>query len=502
MRYFCAGSGGPQKSVTMKTNRIQLITYADRMGTPNLAELRRLLQTDLDGLVGGLHILPFFDPIDGEDAGFDPIDHTRVDPRLGDWEDIRLLGQDFVLMGDVIVNHMSAQSRQFTDYLEKGEASEFSSLFLTFDKVFPQGASGEDLLRIYRPRPGFPFTKFRLKDGEQRLIWTTFTSNQVDIDVNSPAGSSYLETILDTYEQAGIRMIRLDAAGYAIKKHGTSCFMIDETFAFIADFEEKARRRGMEVLVEIHSHYQTQIEIASRVGYVYDFALPVLVLDCLYNRTAGNLKKWIGIRPTNTVTVLDTHDGIGIVDVASEGDKPGLIPDEVLDGIVDSMHKKNEGRSLLATGAAASNLDLYQVNCTYFEALGKNEKEYLIARAIQFFLPGIPQVYYVGLFGDDNDMDLLSRTGVGRDINRHYYTLEEIRAKLDTPLVRKLSELMRFRNTHTSFDGTFTLLESAENELKLEWRNGREWAALELNLAQLDMRIRFTEGEQVRSIAI
>jgi sucrose phosphorylase len=479
----------------MKTNSIQLITYADRMGTPSLKELRELMQTELEGLFGGLHLLPFFDPIDGEDAGFDPIDHTRVDPRLGDWEDIRLLGQDLVLMGDVIVNHMSAQSLQFKDYLERGEASEFSTLFLTFDKVFPTGAAGEDLLRIYRPRPGFPFTKFRLKDGEQRLIWTTFTSNQVDIDVNSRAGNLYLETILDTYEKAGIRMIRLDAAGYAIKKQGTSCFMIDETFEFIADFEEKAGKRGMEVLVEIHSHYQTQIEIASRVGYVYDFALPVLVLDCLYNRNASNLKKWIGIRPTNTVTVLDTHDGIGIVDVASEGEKPGLIPDQVLDGIVETMHSRNEGRSLKATGSAASNLDLYQVNCTYFEALGKNEKEYLIARAIQFFLPGIPQLYYVGLFGDENDMELLARTGVGRDINRHYYTRDEIRNKLKTPLVRNLSRLMRFRNSHPSFEGEFQLLDTEDFRIALRWDRDQDWSILNIDLTDMHAEMTYSDGK-------
>ncbi len=486
----------------MKMNSIQLITYADRMGTPTLKELQTLLQTELNGLFGGLHLLPFFDPIDGADTGFDPIDHTRVDPRLGDWEDIHLLSQDFVLMGDVIVNHMSAQSHQFTDYLEKGEASEFSSLFLTFDQVFPEGASGEDLLNIYRPRPGFPVTRFRLKDGKQRLIWTTFTSNQVDIDVNSRAGSLYLESILDTYERAGIRMIRLDAAGYAIKKQGTSCFMIDETFEFIADFEEKARRRGMEVLVEIHSHYQTQIEIASRVGYVYDFALPVLVLDCLYNRNASNLKKWIGIRPTNTVTVLDTHDGIGIVDVASEGEKPGLIPDQVLDGIVETMHSRNEGRSLKATGSAASNLDLYQVNCTYFEALGKDEKEYLIARAIQFFLPGIPQLYYVGLFGDDNDMTLLARTGVGRDINRHYYTREEIRAKLETTLVQNLSKLMRFRNTHPSFEGECQLVDTVDSRISLRWDCDQNWSLLDIDLEEMRAEISFSHGKGKESLEI
>ena len=291
-------------------------------------------------------------------------------------------------MADLIVNHVSAQSPQFIDYQKNGGVSESASMFLTYDKVFPGGASEQELVGIYRPRPGFPFTTMRISGEGKKLIWTTFTSNQVDIDVHSPAGEAYLDNILNTFEKAGITMIRLDAAGYAIKKRGTNCFMIEETFDFIAGLAEKAAQRGIAVLVEIHSFYATQIEIAKRVGYVYDFALPVLVLDTLFNRNTANLKRWLAISPRNAFTVLDTHDGIGIIDVASEEGRPGLIADHVLDGIVNKIHENSEGRSLKATGAAASNLDLYQVNCTYFEALGRNRFHYLMARAIQFFRAG------------------------------------------------------------------------------------------------------------------
>src|SRR5438552_2413060 len=96
--------------------------------------------------------------------------------------------------------------------------------------------------------------------------------------------------------------------------------------------------------------------------------------------------------------------------------------------LVETIHERSAGQSRKATGAAASNLDLYQVNCTFYDALGRRDDEYLLARAIQFFAPGIPQVYYTGLFGGVNDMELLARTGVGRDINRHYYTAGEIAA--------------------------------------------------------------------------
>lgn len=480
-------------------NKIQLITYVDRIGCKKVSDLKNLIDNELKGLFGGVHILPFFYPIDGADAGFDPIDHALVDPRLGDWTDVKSLSGSVEIMADLIVNHVSAKSAHFKDYVEKGDDSEYASLFLTYETVFPGGATEKELTQIYRPRPGFPFTMMKI-GGEKKLIWTTFTSGQIDIDVFSEGGKAYLDNILNTFEKAGITMIRLDAAGYAIKKRGTSCFMIDETFDFIGELAAKAKEKGIEVLVEIHSFYQTQIEIAKRVGYVYDFALPVLVLDTLYNRTAANLKRWLEISPRNAFTVLDTHDGIGIIDVASEAGKPGLIDDATLDEIVNTMHRKNEGKSLKATGEAASNLDLYQVNCTYFEALGKDEMSYLMARAIQFFVPGIPQVYYVGLFGDENDMALLSTSNVGRDINRHYYSREEIGEKLATPMVKKLQKLMLFRNNHPAFEGEFELLDTADSVLKIKRKNGEEWAQLHINLSQNTMEITFSDWEGRRKI--
>lgn len=473
-------------------NKIQLITYVDRLGAGNIGKLKELFENELNGLFGGVHILPFFFPIDGEDAGFDPINHLTVDPVLGDWKDIKQLSQCTEIMSDMIVNHVSAKSEQFTDYLQKGENSDFAGMFLNFEKVFPHGALQDDLLRIYRPRPGFPFTTFKFNDGSEKLIWTTFTSNQIDIDVKSPQGKKYLNDILGTFQQAGIKMIRLDAAGYAVKSKGTSCFMIDETFDFISSLTKKAQKLGIEVLVEIHSYYKTQIEIAKKVDYVYDFALPVLVLDTLFNKNADNLKNWLEISPRNAFTVLDTHDGIGIVDVASENNNPGLIDDQVLNKIVEQIHDNSNKQSLKATGAAASNLDLYQVNCTYYDALGRDDNAYLIARAIQFFVPGIPQIYYVGLLAGENDMELLAKTNVGRDINRHYYTKEELTAHLKKPVVQKLKQIMVLRNNHQAFNGEFTLEKSPSNELTIKWNNDKEWALLNIDLKKMKMCIEFS----------
>lgn len=479
-------------------NQVQLITYVDRFGGGGLRELAALLQGPLQGVFGGVHLLPFFFPIDGADAGFDPIDHTRVDPRLGGWGDVKALTGALDLMADVIVNHMSTDSPQFRDWSERGDASPYAGLFLTLASVFPQGATESDLLALYRPRPGLPFTVATLRDGRRQVLWTTFTPQQADIDVRHPQGRAYLENILDTLAAAGVRMVRLDAVGYAIKKAGGSGFMMPETFAFIGEFAQSARTRGIEVLVEIHSYHQRQIEIAKQVDWVYDFALPPLVLHAFFFGTAAPLKAWVRIRPANALTVLDTHDGIGIIDIGADASdraaRPGLVPPEELDALVERIHANSGGTSRKATGAAASNLDLYQVNCTYFDALGGDERAYLLARAVQFFLPGVPQVYYVGLLAGANDMELLTRTGVGRDINRRHYDAAAIDVALKRPVVGRLLDLIRLRNTHPAFGGRFTMPERADAVLALRWEAGANSIELEVDFASRQYRLQATDG--------
>src|SRR3954467_14249744 len=164
-------------------NQVQLITYIDRISGGGIADLHSLLKGPLHGTFGGVHVLPFFHPIDGADAGFDPIDHTQVDPRLGAWDDVAALAERVDVMADVIVNHISRHSPQFVDWDGKGDDSPYAGMFLTYSRVFPQGARESDLLALSTPRPTLPFTKHTNARGEHILLWTTFTSDQIDIDV-------------------------------------------------------------------------------------------------------------------------------------------------------------------------------------------------------------------------------------------------------------------------------------------------------------------------------
>ena len=469
-------------------NQAHLIAYVDRLTGGTFRDLEALLDGPLAGAFGGIHVLPFFHPIDGADAGFDPIDHTRVDPRLGTWDDVASLARGTDVVADVIVNHVSRSSPQFQDYLQLGEQSPFAGLFLTYARVFPKGARASDLAALYTLRPGLPFTKYETAAGPA-VLWTTFTSEQIDIDVEHARGRQYLADVLARLHAAGVRAIRLDAVGHAVKKAGTSSFMIPETFAFIAEFTAQAHALGMEVLVEVHGYHRDQIEVARQVDWVYDFALPPLVLHTLYTGEISPLLRWLVIQPRNAVTVLDTHDGIGVLDVdASRGPAPapGLLPRRDIEALVDRIHERSGGSSRVASGNAAGNVDASQINCTFYDALGRRDSEYLIARAIQCFTPGVPQIYYVGLLAGVNDLELLRRSGVGRDVNRHYYTAPELQRELTRPVVQSLLALLRLRNTHAAFAGDFQARPSGAGGLLFEWVNGAEFARLDVSLA--DMR--------------
>ena len=209
------------------------------------------------------------------------------------------------------------------------------------------------------------------------------------------------------------------------------------------------------------------------------------MLHTLATGDTAALRHWLDVRPTNAVTVLDTHDGIGVVDVGPdqiEPHAPGLLTADQVDALVESIHHRSGGQSREATGWAASNVDVYQVNCTFYDALGRDDARHVAARAIQLFTPGIPQVYYVGLLAGANDMDLLARTGVGRDINRHRFDAEEVEAAWDRWPVRTVLELIRLRRSHPAFGGRFRVGGEGA-ELVLAWEHGDATARLVLDAA-------------------
>lgn len=481
-------------------NGVQLITYADRFGGGGLSTVNELLTGPLQGVFTGVHLLPFYFPYDGADAGFDPADHSLVDPRLGDWESVRRIAETHDVTADLIANHISDESPQFRDFMAKGDDSQFASMFLDPAAVFDDSPTEAQLAAIYRPRPGAPFTTKTLADGSQRRLCTTFTPHQIDLEVTDEQARRYLIEVLDLLAAAGVAQVRLDAIGYAIKTAGTSCFMTSETDEFIRELGAEARARSIESLLEIHSHHAGQIHASKLADRIYNFALPPLVLHALYTGVVTPLRDWLEAGPRNVVTVLDTHDGIGIIDAGPDGEHPGLLDPRQVDDLVHGIHEASDGQSVLATGAAASNLNLYQVNCSIYSALGCDDDRYLMARLLQFMAPGVPQVYYAGLLAAPNDMHLLEATGVGRDINRPHYSRAGVVAALEQPVVRRLLAMARFRNSHPAFGGDFNVSTASRSQLVLTRETEAASIRVRLDFADVSFELEATGNGQSRTM--
>ena len=145
---------------------------------------------------------------------------------------------------------------------------------------------------------------------------------------------------------------------------------------------------------------------------------------------------------------------------------------------------------------------IYQLTCTYYDALKRNDDAYIAARAIQFFAPGIPQVYYVGLLAGQNDLELMEASGELRDINRHFYSLDEVDEAVNQPVVRRLVKLMEFRSSHPAFDGVFHLMYSNDSSVAMCWRNGEFHAELFVDLNFKKSTIRYVDVKSKRWLSL
>lgn len=433
-------------------NKIMLITYANSMGK-NLGELHKIINKHYRKAVGGIHILPFYPS--SADRGFAPIRYDMVDGNFGSFDDIERLGDDYYLMFDFMVNHISAQSEFYRDFLKNKDASPYKDMFIRYKDFWENGEPTKaqtDL--IYKRKPRAPYVEAQFADGSTEKIWCTFCEEQIDLDVSKNVTKRFITETLESMCRHGAAIIRLDAFAYAVKKADTNCFFVEpDTWDLLYDIEKTVSEHGCEILPEIHEHYTIPMKIADKGFWIYDFALPVITLHALFNHTGKYLKKWLEMCPMKQFTTLDTHDGIGIVDVKD------LIPDDEIENVKEQMYSRGANVKKIYSSEAYNNLDIYQVNTTYYSALGNNDNAYLLARAIQFFAPGIPQVYYVGLLAGKNDVELMERTKNGRDINRHYYSAEDIDKEQDREVVRKLKELMELRNSHAAFglDGSISV---------------------------------------------
>lgn len=317
---------------------------------------------------------------------------------------------------------------------------------------------------------------------------------QMDLNAKSEKVWDFYDETLKKLRDHGGRMIRLDAFAYLHKKPGMSNFFNKPgTWKYLERLKEIAEKHDLILLPEIHSEYGNGLheEVASEGFPIYDFFFPGLVIDALDRGTNKHLLRWIEEifeKDLKTVNMLGCHDGIPVLDLKAGKDmhgtpRAGLLSDEELDATMERIMDRG-GRVKSLYGPDGKKISYYQINATFFSALGEDETKLRLARAIQMFMPGIPQVWYLDLFAGKNDYAAADKGGAAghKEINRTTLATGDIEQGLKRIVVRDQLQIMRLRNTSPAFDGELEIHDTEEHILHLTWRNRNHTATLMADL--------------------
>lgn len=469
-------------------NKPMLNAYPDSIGG-KLSDLISLLRSkDLAGVFRSFYILPSIYHSD-LDRGFSVIDYDINEEFADkqDLEELKQLGIDLKL--DFILNHASAQSPQFVDLVKLGEQSEYKDFFINWNDFWQGcGPMTEDgyiqpepkyLEKMFFRKPGLPILMVKFPDGRKIPYWNTFYQEehyplylgQMDLNIKSPKVWDFYRNTLKKIASYGADIVRLDAFAYAPKEPGEKNFLNEPgTWELLGRIQELADPYNITLLPEIHAAYEEQIyRKLSEKGYMsYDFFLPGLIIDAIENKRSCYLASWARELVENNIRVvnmLGCHDGIPLLDLK------GMLPETDIQNLIHLI----VGRGGLVKNLHGQKNVYYQVNASYFSALGESEQKLLMARAIQMFMPGKPQVWYLDLFAGKNDQEAVKRAGESghKEINRTNLTLSGVRNAFNKDVVKKQIEMIRFRNTNRAFeDGAEISIEDGKGLFKIVWKNG------------------------------
>lgn len=304
---------------------------------------------------------------------------------------------------------------------------------------------------------------------------------QMDLNIRSPLVWEFYEDTLKKLAGYGAKIVRLDAFAYAPKEAGAKNFLNEPgTWELLERVDALADRYGLELLPEIHAGYaEKNYETIAQKGYMtYDFFLPGLVIDALESGDGSRLCGWANElieKKIRVVNMLGCHDGIPLLDLK------GLIDEDRIQALIDTV----VGRGGYVKNLHGAKNMYYQVNATYYSALGENDDKMLLARALQLFMPGKPQIWYLDIFAGKNDYEAVKRAGAGghKEINRSNIGTEEAAKMLARPITAKQLELIRFRNTCKAFSFDSEIRVSCDkNLMTFEWSNGGDRAVLKADL--------------------
>lgn len=435
-----------------------LITYGNSIidgSHKPLDLLHDFLLHRMKGVMSGVHILPFF-PYTSDD-GFAVSDFRSVNPQLGDWSDINRISQDFDLMSDLVLNHVSSQGQWFNAY-RQGQAP--------YNKYFFEASPTEDLSDVVRPRTTPLLQEVETANGT-RHVWCTFSHDQIDLDFRNPEVLLEFLRIIRLHVDNGVKTIRLDAVAFLWKESGTASIHLPQTHAII---------KLMRVLCDYADETiilltETNVPKAENLSYfgnhdeahaIYNFPLPPLILHAVMSGSAHYLRRWqSGMPPASMgcayLNFTASHDGIGMRPVE------GILPVEEQNQMIDTI--KNTGGLVSMRSLPDRREAPYEINTTYYEATSQTFKgkddhhfdRFICTQTIPMSLEGIPAFYIHAILATPNDHAQVAHRGMNRAINRHKWDYPELNALLNDSksiqarVMAALTERLRIRAKQPAF---------------------------------------------------
>ncbi|MBT0587145.1 sugar phosphorylase [Alteromonas oceanisediminis] len=442
---------------------VMMITYGDSIveeGEKPLASLHRFLQKYCVNTINKVHLLPFY-PYSSDD-GFSVIDYSTVNQSLGDWTDINLLARDYGLMFDLVINHCSARSQWFENFIAgDGPGSDF----------FFTAKLEDDLSTVVRPRVSPLLRETETANGTKH-VWCTFSHDQVDFDFRNPDVLCAFVKIIRDYLDQGATLFRLDAVAFLWKIVGSPSINLPQTHEVIRLLRTLIEHVAPEAIIITETNIPNRENLtyfgnANEAHAIYNFSLPPLLVNTLVTGSCKYLKAWLMSMPpaqngTTYFNFIASHDGIGLRPAE------GLLTDLEISALVHTMQNFG-GRVSWRTGEMGQQKP-YEINITLFDALqgtvhGTDQHQinrFICAHAIMLGLEGIPGIYIHSLLGTSNDYDKVTHTGQNRSINRHRWNFSALEEALDTPtsqhhkVLTRLSQLIRIRTAQPAFHPSAT----------------------------------------------
>ncbi|OCH33075.1 sugar phosphorylase [Aliivibrio fischeri] len=424
-----------------------LITYGDSFssdGEKTLSTMKKFADKYLKNIISNIHILPMF-PYTSDD-GFSVVDYRKIDPKLGSWQELNALSDNFDLMYDCVINHISKSSDWFQRYLAGDE--QYQEYFIESDPSLNYSS-------VTRPRSLPLLTPFNKASGEISYVWTTFSDDQIDINFHNPKVLLESIDILLMYAANGGRSIRLDAIGFIWKILETSCIHLPQAHEIIQLWRiilDKAIP-GTLLITETNVPHRENISYfgqGNEAHMVYQFPLPPLTLHAFMSENSQMLTMWAkGLtseamqslhegHKTTYFNFLASHDGIGVRPTE------GILTND--DRLMMCKQVERKGGRVNYKDNGDGTQSPYELNINYLSALTepddnskKKSDKFLAAQSILLSFIGVPAIYYHSLLGSENDVKAMLESGINRRINREKFNLDELETELED------SEALRYK---------------------------------------------------------